>query len=254
MHILIVDDERLARERLRTLLADCERSGGTRYSVSEAAHAADAMAQLTASAGRAVDLVLLDIHMPGQDGLALAHHIQQLAEPPAIVFVTAHADHAVCAFELDAVDYLTKPVRLQRLQQALLKARRTRGQQAAPRASAPPEGETLLIHDQGRTERVPLADVLYLRAEQKYVTLRTLARSYVIDGALTDLETRHAGHLLRIHRKTLVSRRALRALERHYDPDEGEGWAVRLHGLTELLPVSRRQVATVREELLKASA
>ncbi|WP_287741908.1 LytTR family DNA-binding domain-containing protein [Diaphorobacter sp.] len=247
MHILIVDDELLARSRLRTLLADCD----PRHSVTEAAHAADALAQLEASGGRAVDVVLLDIHMPGQDGLGLAHHIQRLPHPPAIVFVTAHADHALSAFELDAVDYLTKPVRLQRLQQALAKAQRAAAPSAAPaRSPLPaPSCEVLLIQERGRTERVPLDDVLFLRAEQKYVTVRTLTRSFVIDSALSDLEARHAGHFLRVHRSTLVARRAMRALERYYDAEEGEGWAVRLHGLTEPLPVSRRQVAGVREAL-----
>ena len=258
-HILIVDDEALARRRLRTLLADCAAGGGARYSVSEAAHAAEAMAQLSASAGRAVDVVLLDIHMPGQDGLALAHHIRQLPHAPAIVFVTAHAEHALSAFELDAVDYLTKPVRLQRLQQALAKAQRAREQPGGAPLPLPlpplpePDSQALLIQDQGRIERVPLADVLYLRAEQKYLTLRTLARSYVIDGALADLQERHPGQFLRIHRSTLVSLRAMRALERHHDPVEGEGWAVRLYGLPELLPVSRRQMVTVRK-VIKGNA
>jgi len=245
MHILIIDDELLARSRLRTLLGDCD----ARHQVSEAAHAAEALTQLAISGGRAVDLVLLDIHMPGQDGLALAQQILRLPHPPAIVFVTAHADHALSAFELDAVDYLTKPVRLQRLQQALAKVQRA-VKQGAPMPAAPPDdGEALLIQERGRTERVPLAEVLYLRAEQKYVTVRTATRSYVVDEALSDLEARHAAHFLRVHRSTLVARRAMRALERHYDATEGEGWAVRLHGLTEPLPVSRRQVAAVREAL-----
>lgn len=245
MHILIVDDETLARSRLRTLLGDCD----ARHQVSEAAHAAEALAQLHINGGRTVDLVLLDIHMPGQDGLALAQQIQRLPHAPAIVFVTAHADHALSAFELDAVDYLTKPVRLQRLQQALAKAQRAAGQGMATLASPPAEGEALLIQERSRTERVPLADVLYLRAEQKYVTVRTLARGYVLDAALSELEARHAAHFLRVHRSTLVARHAMRALERHYDEAEGEGWAVRLQGLAELLPVSRRQVAAVREAL-----
>ncbi len=246
MDILIVDDEQLARSRLRTLLGDCD----ARHRVSEAAHAGEALAQLAISGGRAVDLVLLDIHMPGQDGLALAQQIRALPCPPAIVFVTAHADHALSAFELDAVDYLTKPVRLQRLQQALAKVQRAGGQaQAIPAAAPAAEGEAMLIQDRGRTERVPLAEVLYLKAEQKYVTVRTATRSFVVDDALSDLEARHAAQFLRVHRSTLVARHALRALERHYDASEGEGWAVRLQGLAEPLPVSRRQVATVREAL-----
>ena len=248
MNILIVDDEALARSRLRTLLADS--SDGQRHHVAEAATAAEAMAWLAPTSGRACDLALLDIHMPGQDGLALAHHFRTLAYPPAIVFVTAHTDHALSAFELDAVDYLTKPVRRERLQQALAKAQR-----AAPKAlSLPPAatqapGEALLIQDRGRTERVPLAEVLYFKAEQKYITVRTAARSYILDGTLNDLEARYPVDFLRIHRNALVARRAVRALEKHFDPEEGEGWAVRLHGLGELLAVSRRQVTAVREEM-----
>ncbi len=248
MNILIVDDEALARSRLRTLLGDCQ--SHERHTLQEAAHAGEALALLTAPGGRAVDAVLLDIHMPGQDGMALAHALRTLPLPPAIVFVTAHAEHAVSAFELDAVDYLTKPVRLERLQQALAKVQRT-VRPALPSAPPVTEGEALLIQDRGRTERIPLAEVLYLRAEQKYITVRTLLRSYVMDGSLNDLEARHPAWFLRVHRSTLVARRAVRALEKHYDAEEGEGWAVRLHGLTELLAVSRRQVAAVREEIAR---
>lgn len=250
MNILIVDDEALARSRLRTLLADC--ADTQRTTVAEAANAAETLAQLGPTGGRAFDLVLLDIHMPGQDGLALAHALQALPHPPAVVFVTAHADHAVSAFELDAVDYLTKPVRRERLQQALAKVQRSaRAPSPVAAATTVPEGDTLLIQDRGRTERLPLAEVLYFKAEQKYVTVRTATRSYIMDGALSDLETRFAPRFMRIHRNALVARRAVRALEKHYDPEEGEGWAVRLQGSTELLAVSRRQVAAVREELAR---
>ena len=256
MNILIVDDEALARSRLRTLLADLGAAGSNGNSaaprsVTEAATAAEALACLAPTSGRGWDVVLLDIHMPGQDGLALAHQLRTLlAFPPAIVFVTAHTDHAVSAFELDAVDYLTKPVRRERLQQALAKAQRSTRPAPAPVPSVP-EGEVLLIQDRGRTERLPLVEVLYFKAEQKYVTVRTAARSYIMDGALSELESRFAPRFLRIHRNALVARRAVRALEKHYDPEEGEGWAVRLQGSTELLAVSRRQVAAVREELAR---
>ena len=249
MNILIVDDEALARSRLRTLLSDC--SDIQRCTVAEASNAAETMALLGPTGGRAYDLVLLDIHMPGQDGLALAHALQALPQPPAVVFVTAHADHAVSAFELDAVDYLTKPVRRERLQQALAKVQRTSRPAVPSAVPSLPEGETLLIQDRGRTERLPLAEVLYFKAEQKYVTVRTATRSYIMDGSLSELETKFAPRFLRIHRNALVARRAVRALEKHYDPEEGEGWAVRLQGSTELLAVSRRQVAAVREELAR---
>ena len=252
MNILIVDDEALARSRLRTLLSDCAQADpAQRITVAEAANASETMAALGPTGGRAFDLVLLDIHMPGQDGLALAHTLQTLPQPPAVVFVTAHADHAVSAFELDATDYLTKPVRRERLQQALAKVQRATRPAAPTLAASVPEGETLLIQDRGRTERLPLAEVLYFKAEQKYVTVRTTTRSYIMDGSLSELETKFAPRFLRIHRNALVARRAVRALEKHYDPEEGEGWAVRLQGSTELLAVSRRQVAAVREELAR---
>ena len=249
MHILIVDDESLARSRLRTLLSEC--SGVHPLVVQEAANAGEALAHLEPTGGRSVDLVLLDVNMPGQSGLGIAHNLRSLPYPPPVVFVTAYADHAVSAFELEAVDYLTKPVRRERLEQALnkvLRMARTPGSAPAP---VPPvaEGESLLIQDRGRTERLPLAEVLYFKAEQKYITVRTITRSFVMDGSLSELEAKYAGQFLRIHRNALVARRAVRSLEKHYEPDEGEGWAVRLQGLTEPLAVSRRQVAAVREEL-----
>ena len=242
LHILIVDDETLARQRLRTLLADC--TAPAIGSVTEAAHATEAMDRLQHGT---VDVVLLDIHMPGMDGISFAQALAALPRPPAVVFVTAHAEHAVAAFELDAVDYLTKPVRLERLQQALQKTERTAHMGRALQADLA-QG-TLLIHDRGRTERIPLGEVLYFKAELKYVTVRTAARSYILDDSLSELETRYAPRFMRIHRNALVARRAVRALEKHYDADEGEGWAVRLDGLSELLMVSRRQVAAVRDAI-----
>lgn len=242
LQVLIVDDEALARARLRTLLAGC--SAPAAAAAAEAGTAAHAMELVMR---QRFDAVLLDIHMPGADGLSLAQAMRAMADPPPIVFVTAHAEHAVAAFEVDAVDYLTKPVRLERLEAALQKVERTMlARRAAPAAAAP---DMLLIHDRGRTERVPLAEVLYFKAELKYITVRTASRSYILDASLSELEERHAAQFLRVHRNALVARHALRALERHDDPEEGEGWAVRLNGLDELLAVSRRQLGAVREAL-----
>ena len=240
LKMLLVDDEPLARSRLRTLLAECKTPAAE--AAAEAANAAQAMEHLRR---QQFDAVLLDIHMPGADGLALAAALRSLPQPPAVVFVTAHAEHAVAAFELEAVDYLTKPVRLERLQSALQKVERlSRANAAATRAP-----EMLLIQDRGRTERVPLAEVLYFKAELKYVTVRTAEKSYILDASLSELEERHAAGFLRVHRNALVARGALRALEKHYDPEEGEGWAVRLNGIDEVLAVSRRQLVAVREAL-----
>lgn len=242
LRVLIVDDEPLARTRLRTLLGDCHAPSA--LVCGEAGTASEAMVLMQRER---FDLALLDIHMPGSDGLVLANTLRALPTPPAVVFVTAYAQHALQAFDVEAIDYLTKPVRLQRLQHALQKVERLRGLVGQP-AEADADA-FILIQDRGRTERVPLAQVLYLKAELKYVTVRTLARSYILDGALNELETRHRQHFVRVHRNALVARKALRALEKHHDPEEGEGWAVRLHGLDEPLAVSRRQLAAVREVL-----
>lgn len=242
LKLLLVDDEPLARSRLRTLLAGC----GTPAAdvAGEAGNAAQAMEQVRR---QAFDAVLLDVHMPGADGLALAQALRALPKPPVVIFVTAHAEHAVAAFELEAIDYLTKPVRLERLQVALQKAERAlQGRGGAAPGGAP---DVLVIQDRGRTERVPVAEVLYFKAELKYVTVRTSARSYILDGSLSELEDRHGTQFLRVHRNALVARRAVRSLEKHYDPQEGECWAVRLTGIDESLAVSRRQLSAVREAI-----
>ena len=242
LQVLVVDDEVLARSRLRTLLAECTaptaRVGG------EAGNATQAMELLRR---QQFDAVLLDIRMPGADGLALAQALRMLAQPPVVIFVTAHAEHAVQAFELEAADYLTKPVRLERLQAALEKAERA----AIARRGAlmAPAQDVLVIQDRGRTERIPLPEVLYFKAELKYVTVRTAARSYILDASLSDLEEKYRSQFMRVHRNALVARQALRALEKHEDPEEGEVWAVRLNGVGELLAVSRRQLTAVREAL-----
>ena len=239
IRVLVVDDESLARARLITLLGDC-----TQPAVQVVGEAANAVQAVEFLQHHAVDAVLLDIHMPGMDGLALAQTLRTMPKPVAVVFITAHAEHALQAFELEALDYLTKPVRLERLQASLQKIERLAHIDKGLEADL--IQEYLVIQERGRTERVPLAQVLYLKAELKYVTVRTTLRSYILEGSLAELETRYASRFLRIHRNALVARRAVRALERHHDPEEGEGWAVRLDGVTELLLVSRRQLAAVR--------
>jgi len=244
VRVLLVDDEALARARLRTLVGDC--TAPVAEVVGEAGDAGQALAWL---ASHSADVVLLDIHMPGMDGLALARELQRHAQAPALVFVTAHAEHAVAAFEIEALDYLTKPVRLERLQQALQKVERYRKDSLGLEADL--AQKSLLIQSLGRTERIPLAEVLFLKAELKYITVQTGRRSHIMDGALNELEARHGDFFLRVHRNALVARHAMRALEKHVDPEEGEGWALRLHGSNELLAVSRRQLAAVREALLR---
>lgn len=242
LEVLIVDDEPLARARLRTLLADCRQPSAVATAEAGSAAQAVALAQ-----HQAFDLALLDIHLPGADGLRLAAALGDTPWPPRVVFVTAHAEHAVRAFDIEAVDYLTKPVRLERLQAALRKVERL-----ARRPSARPvedSAEWLLITERGRTERVPLSEVLYFKAELKYVTVRTARASHIVSDSLSQVEERYPRRFLRVHRNALVARHAIRALEHHHDPLEGEGWAVRLNGLDEWLMVSRRQLAAVRAAL-----
>ena len=239
LRVLIVDDEALARSRLKSLLADCTAPGA--LVVGEAANVAQA---LQCVAQQAVDVVLADIHMPGDDGLALAQRLRALPQPAAVVFVTAYTEHALDAFELEALDYLTKPVRLERLQASLQKVERYT--QVNKGLEPDFANEFLVIQERGRTERLPLSEVLYLKAELKYITVRTAGRSYILEGSLNDLEGRHSSRFLRIHRNALVARQAVRSLERCNDPVEGDGWALRLDRVSEPLFVSRRQLAAVR--------
>jgi two-component system response regulator AlgR len=277
LRLLIVDDEALARLRLRTLLQD---EPGVMV-VAEAADADTALAQVHDAARKAavdglpgIDALLLDIRMPGRDGLRLAAALKALPRPPEVIFVTAHGEHAVKAFELEALDYLTKPVRRDRLQAALQRLRQ-RVHPGAGVAPPPGEGPALVVTDRGRVLRIPLAEVLYLKAEQKYVTLRTAAHTHVLDESLTELEQRlaqlaalagpaaaNSTGFIRVHRNALVGRHAVRALEMRELPPRsaddaaadaaetgGEGWAVRVAPVDEWLAVSRRQVAAVRAAL-----
>ncbi|TSE29368.1 Sensory transduction protein LytR [Tepidimonas thermarum] len=259
--VLVVDDEALARERLRNVLGRLDPA----LEVGEAADARSAYARLISEPW---DVVLLDVHMPGMDGLGLAALLHGQRQAPAVIFVTAHAEHALRAFELDAVDYLTKPVRQERLRQALDKALRWRaaatpapagagnGAATGVPTSGAGVGPCLVIHDRGRTERVPIEEVIYLKAELKYLTVRTRERSYIYDGSLHEFERTQPERWLRIHRNALVARERVRALERVHErsgDQAGEpfdGWVVRLDGVPERLQVSRRQLPSVREALL----
>ncbi|MES2977286.1 MAG: LytTR family DNA-binding domain-containing protein [Pseudomonadota bacterium] len=246
LNILLVDDEALARSRMQTLLDDCLPTGG--HVTLQATHAVQAMEVFRSNA---IDLAFLDVRMPGLDGIGLARAIGQLPSPPAIVFVTGHESHAAQAFDLEAVDFLTKPVRPERLQQALEKARRhLEAQTAQVEQEVASQERDLVILDRGRTQRVSIADVLYLKAELKYVTVRTSSRSHILDGSLSDLESRYSSRFIRVHRNALIARRALRSLERTTDPVDGICWAVRVAGLDELLVVSRRQLSAVRAALV----
>ncbi len=243
LRVFIADDETPARERLKELLADIAAELPTEV-VGEAASGLDAVAQLPASRAQ---VLLLDIEMPGMRGLEVARHLAGLELAPAVVFVTAHERHAVEAFELNALDYLLKPVRAERLAAALKKASAggppAREQLARAAAQA---REYLSVTERNRIHLVLVRDVVYLRAELKYVTLRTRAGEHLIEESLMALEREFAQAFVRVHRNCLVARSAVRGFERAADGGDEPHWNVVLEGVPERLPVSRRQWAEVR--------
>ncbi|MFZ2852599.1 MAG: LytTR family DNA-binding domain-containing protein [Rhodocyclaceae bacterium] len=244
LSVIVVDDEAPARARLRDLLADVAPEAPNVL----LAEAGDGLQALAAIAARAeisdvpVDVLLVDIRMPTMDGIELARHLAQLAQPPAVIFVTAYDAYAVQAFELNAVDYLLKPVRAQRLLAALQKARPGRPLPPQVLAGLQRTARThLSCHERGRLLLIPLADVLYLKADLKYVTARTAAREYLLDESLTQLEHEFSERFIRLHRSVLVAREAISGFERNPADDAETQWQALLRGIDEKLPVSRRQ-------------
>lgn len=246
--ILIVDDEMPARTRLRHLLADIAAEFPHRI----AGEAGDGVAALEALARTPADIALVDIRMPRMDGIELARQLAGLPQAPAVIFVTAFDEFALKAFELAAADYLLKPAKAARLLDALKKARRLLPADPLLQALAPAGRTRLRVVERGGVVLVPVDDVLYLRAEQKYVTLRTAAREYLLEESLAHLENEFASRFVRIHRNCLVAAKAVAGVLREVDPAEPGGephWALRLNGVPEHLPVSRRQWAQVKVQL-----
>ena len=240
MKCLVVDDEPLARQRLVRLLDAlqeydvCGEAGNGEQTLQE-------VQQLQP------DLVLLDIRMPGMDGMETARHLAQLENPPAVVFTTAYGDHALEAFETQAVDYLLKPIHPERLQQALEKARRLSQVQLQELQQARVGGSRthLCARNRGNLELIPLTEVLYLQADHKYVTVRSRNLQILIEESLKSLEEEFAGCFLRIHRNALVAIAAIRGLEK-----DAEGHCcVVLDGVDERLEVSRRMLPEVRKRI-----
>jgi two-component system response regulator AlgR len=239
--VFIADDEEPARERLKELLGDIAEEVPT----SVAGEARNGLETLELLPQSGAELLLLDIQMPGMGGLEVARHLAALAEPPTVVFVTAHERHAVEAFELNALDYLLKPVRAERLAAALRKATVPNREQLAKAAQN--AREYLSVSERNRIVLVPVREIIFLRAEQKYVTLRTRNREHLIEEPLVSLEREFAASFVRIHRNCLVSRAAIRGFERGASGDDEPHWVVVLDGLEEKLPVSRRQWPALRE-------
>ena len=244
IRVMVVDDETPARRRLRELLDDCSASLPIAV-VGEAANGREAL-DLMQSAPP--DLVLTDIHMPDMDGIELARHLLKLPRPPVVVFTTAYQEHALAAFEVHAVDYLVKPVRVQRLLSALQKVPKLRPLNAERISQLPANARRFLsVTERSRVVLVPIDDVIYLKAELKYITIRTHDREFLLEESLTRLETEFGHRFVRVHRNCLVARDAIRGFERRVNDDGDAHWEVLLNGLAETLPVSRRQQGVVRE-------
>lgn len=244
LRVVIVDDEAPARARLRDLLEDC-RPQVPHELVGEAASGREAL-ELLQSTG--ANLALLDVRMPEMDGLELAGHLSMLPHPPAIVFVTAYDEFAVRAFDLHAVDYLMKPVRASRLAEALSRARHSVPLQAAQaRALAGAPRRQLSVTEGGRVHLIPVDDVLYFKAELKYVTIRTPQREYLVEDSLMQLEQEFGDRFVRIHRNCLVARAAITGFERLGGGAVETHWVAVLRGVPEKLAISRRQQHVVRD-------
>ena len=244
LRILLVDDEAPARRRLREVLADCV----AEFPFAITAEADNGLTALTRLEENATDVVLLDIRMPGMDGIECAGHIQKLACPPAVIFTTAYDAYACQAFDLNAIDYLLKPVRVERLIRALSKAHSVGAAALESLRSAHPKARThLSVNEKGRIVLIPLDDILYLKAELKYVTIRTVAREFLLEESLSRLEEEFGETFLRIHRNCLVARARIREVGKL--PGADEGHSLRLEGLAEHLVVSRRQYSAFRERI-----
>lgn len=240
MKVLVVDDEALARERLISMLA----ADPAIEITGEAATGREAIEQV---AIERPDVVLMDIRMPEMDGLEAARHLAGLGEPPAVIFTTAYGDHALEAFEACAVDYLLKPIRSERLMAALANACRLNRAQTASLGELPESRRRshLCVPVRGSLQLVPVADIRYFQADNKYVTVRTGEGEFLIEEALKALEEEFGEAFVRIHRSALVARRYLSGLERDA---EGRLCAV-LRGVDTRLEVSRRQQSEVRRLL-----
>ncbi len=240
MNVLIVDDEPPARERLRDLLSrlpNYQRCG-------EANNGAEALRLATHTPP---DIVLLDIQMPGLNGLETARQFALLDQPPAIIFVTAYDEYALDAFDAHAIAYLLKPVRLERLEQALAHASRVNRAQIANLAAA--QTGTGRAHVRvrlgSRLVLIPLADVFYFQADQKYVTVRHRHGEALIDESLKTLEDEIGGCMVRVHRNALAMAAQIAGLEKKTDG----GYALIFNDIPDRLEISRRHLPTIRQFL-----
>ncbi|HET7612224.1 MAG TPA: LytTR family DNA-binding domain-containing protein [Rhodanobacteraceae bacterium] len=231
MRILVADDEPLARARLGALLRECE-------GAEMVASVGDGEAALAACIEMHPDLLLLDIAMPGVDGIGVARRLAGMSNPPQLVFCTAYEEHALAAYELRAADYLLKPVRLERLREALARAQALRQRKPVP-------DETLLVQVRGAPVRIRLSEVSHLSADDKYVTVHREAGDALTEQSLKSIEEAFPDRFVRVHRGCLIPVERLLGLRR-----EADGSVRALIAGCEATPeVSRRNLPGVRKLL-----
>ena len=241
MNILIVDDEPLARQRLAGLLKNLNG-----YEVCGEASNGNEALQLAQELKP--EIILLDIRMPGMDGLEAAGHLNRLSKPPAIIFTTAFSDHALQAFETHAVDYLLKPIKQERLEEALLAARRLTRPQLQELRHVDEEDSVrthICVKTRGSLELIPIEDIRFFMADHKYVTLRTADHEHLIEESLKSLEDEF-GHLFtRIHRNALIADQYILGLEKNNDGH----CVVVIKDIDNRLEISRRHLPHVRKKI-----
>lgn len=238
--VVIADDEAPARNRLRDLLSE---AGNTNV-VGEAKNGKEALELVDQLHP---DVLLLDIRMPVMDGLEAAQHLQKLSPKPHIIFTTAYDAYAIKAFDLNAIDYLLKPIRLERLLTALDKVKVLQPQQLDGLQPLQKTRTHLSIHERGRVVLVPIEEIVYLRAELKYVTVRTLQKEYLLEESLTHLENEFGEQFLRLHRNCLAAAQYISGYEKRTDEQGDSQWHALLKGLPETIQVSRRQQHLIRQ-------
>lgn len=238
MKVLIVDDEKLARARLRELIMKI----GGHAVVGEAINGSDAIDKTMRFNP---EVLLMDIRMPVMDGLEAAMHLMSMETPPGVIFTTAYDEHALEAFEVNAVDYLLKPIRKERLAGALQKATRLTLKQLREvnRAQEDPMARShISVQLRGKISLIPIQDVFYFLADSKYVTVRTATEQHLMEESLVNLEEEFGERFLRIHRNALVATAYIRGIEKQ----PSGRWQILLRGVDEKLEVSRRHTAGVR--------
>ncbi len=240
MKILIVDDEPLARARLHALVEEL----GSSYEI--VADVNNGNEALSAAHAFQPEVILLDIRMPGMDGLEAAEQFASQHPPPALIFTTAYSEHAVEAFEHQAVDYLLKPIRKDRLEQALKRAYSFALSQLSPMPIGTPNARThISYHFRGEVRLIPVNQIYYFLADKKYVVVHWKEGEALLTDALKELEQEFAGQFLRIHRSTLVAMGQIRSLIRKKN---GRSY-IHLKALDESLEVSRRHLQNVKKLL-----